>query len=88
MDTLMNANIFFFVTTIATIIFVILGSIVFVYVIRILADVRRASKKLEGGIDAIEEHSAALYHKIAESFVFNMIFGKKAAKKRPAKDTS
>jgi len=80
MDTLMKADIFFFVTTIAVVAFCILGSIAFFYIIRILRNVSKASDKLAEKIEIGSEHAAALYHKVAESFVFNMLFGKKQRK--------
>ena len=73
MDTLMKANVFFFVTTIAVIVFSVLGIIALAYLIGILHDVRRATRKLEGEVDAIG-------HKISESFIFNMLFGKRKKK--------
>ena len=82
MDTLMKANIFFFITSIAVVIFVILGSIIAIYVIRILGSIKRASDKLEDGVDAAFENADALSTKIRESFIFNLLFGKKAAAKR------
>ena len=80
MDTFMKADIFFFVTTIAVVTFLLLGSIVAFYVIKILRNVHRASQKLEEKIEAGSEQASALYHKIVESFLFNMLFGKKAKK--------
>jgi len=76
----MKANIFFFVTTIAVIIFLVLGSIAFFYIIKILRNIKRASEKIEEKIEAGSEHASILYHKITESFLFNMLFGKKHKK--------
>ena len=82
MDTLMKADIFFFITTIAVIIFLILGSIAFVYLIKILRNIKRASDTLEHKIEVASEHADTLYHSIAESFLFNMLFGKKKKTKK------
>lgn len=76
METLIHADIFFFVTTIAVAAFGILGTIAFIYLIGILRDIRKASRKLEGEIDAIGDNAEALYHRISESFLFNLIFGR------------
>lgn len=81
MDTLMKADIFFFVTTIAVIIFLVLGVVISVYVIRILGNIKRASEKLEESVGNIGEQAEALGDKIAESFLFNLLFGKKAKKR-------
>jgi uncharacterized protein YoxC len=80
MDTVLKADIFFFVTTIAVVAFSILGGIAFLYLIKILRNIKKATDKLEGEIEAIGENADALYHKIAESFVFNMLFGKRKNK--------
>ncbi len=78
MDTFMKADIFFFVTTIAVIAFLIMGSIAFYYLIGILRNVKHASDKFKGAIDAANEHAHELYHEIRESFLFNLIFRKKS----------
>ncbi len=80
MDTLMKANVFFFITTIAVIIFAILGIVIAVYVVRILADIKRASAKFERTMAELGEQAEALSDKIGGSFLFNMIFGKRAKK--------
>ena len=81
MDTLMKANVFFFVTTIAVVAFTVVGLVAFFYLIGILKDIRRATSKLESEMEAVAHDADALYHKIAESFLFNMLFGKRAKKK-------
>lgn len=77
MDTLMKADIFFFVTTIAVAAFCIAGLIALACLIGILRDIKRATRKLEGELEAFGENADALYHKIAESFLFNLLFGKR-----------
>ena len=81
MDTLMKANIFFFVTTIAVVAFTLVGLVALYYLVGILKDIRRATRKLEGEMEAVAHDVDALYHKISESFIFNMLFGKRAKKK-------
>lgn len=76
MNTLMKADIFFFVTTIAVALFGILGTVAFLYLIGILRDIRRASRKLEGEIEAMSEGAEALYRTISESFLFKLLFGR------------
>lgn len=81
MDTVMKADIFFFVTTIAVVAFLILGSIAFWYLIKILANIKRASDKLEAEIENIGERADSLYHSIRESFLFRLLFGRKSKKR-------
>ncbi len=80
MQTFIHADIFFFVTTIAVIMFLILGSIAFYYIIGILRNIKKASDKIEQKIEVASEHADDLYHSIKESFLFAMLFGKKKEK--------
>jgi hypothetical protein len=80
METLIHADIFFFITTIAVVIFLILGSICFYYVIKILGNIKRASDQLEKEVDRLGDNVDSLYHTIKESFIFNLIFKKKRGK--------
>ena len=82
MDTLLKANIFFFVTTIAVIVFLVLGSIMFFYIIGILRNIKKASDKIEEKIDAAGEQVDTLYHSISNSFLFHLLFGKKKKTKK------
>lgn len=80
METLIHADIFFFVTTIAVVVFLLLGSIAFYYLIGILRNIKKASDKIEQKIEVAGEHVDDLYHSIKESFLFAMLFGKKKEK--------
>ena len=77
MTTLIHADIFFFVTTITVIVFLILGSIVLIYTIGIMRNIKRASDVIEQRIEAAADHADSMYHSIKDSFLFRMIFGKK-----------
>ncbi len=76
----MKADIFFFITTIAVVIFTILGICISVYIIQILKNIKRASDRLEQSIESTFDHADALSQTIKESFLFNLLFGKKAKK--------
>ena len=80
MDTLMKADIFFFVTTIAVVTFLILGSVAFVYLIKILRNIKKASDLIGDKIETASENADVLYHKIQESLLFQLVF-KKGPKK-------
>ena len=75
MNTLIKADIFFFVATIATVIFVILGSVALVYFIGILRNVKRATDSLRERIETTGQQLDALGEQIAASGIFRMIFG-------------
>lgn len=82
MDTLLKADIFFFVTTIAVIVFLILGCIAFFYLIKILKNIKHASDVLGEKIEEASEHADSLYHKVADSVLFNMVFAKRSRSKK------
>lgn len=77
METIMKSDIFFFVTTIAVAIFTLLGTVILLQIIRVLRDIKRAAAKLEAEVSEIGEHAETLYRRISESFLFNLIFGKR-----------
>lgn len=81
MDTVMKADIFFFVTTIAVVVFMTLASIALWYLIKILRSVRRAADSLEGKIESASEQAEALYGKLTDSVLFNLIFTPKRKKR-------
>jgi hypothetical protein len=81
MDTLVKANIFFFVSTISTIVFLLLGSVAFYYLIKILKNVRDATDSLKEGIESASEEMHEITSHIKESVVFNLLFAKKRRKK-------
>jgi biopolymer transport protein ExbB/TolQ len=89
MDTLIQADIFFFITTIAVIIFTILVSIAMYYLIGALKNFKRITKNLEHRIDQvgdqISDEAEYLKNRVHDSFIFNLIFAKKKAKSNSKK---
>jgi len=77
MDTLVHADIFFFITSIAVIIFVFLISLVVYYVIGILRNLRDISNTLKRGVDNAEENIEEIYNTIEDSSIFRFIFGRR-----------
>ena len=84
MNTLIHADIFFFVTTIAVIVFTILASIAMYYLIGALKNFKKITQNLERRIDhagdKIEDEAEYLKNRLHESFIFNLIFAKKKVK--------
>jgi len=70
MQTLIHADIFFFVTTIAVVIFMVISIIASYYFISMLKNLRDISAKLKHGVDMVEEG-------IEESSLFRFFFGSK-----------
>lgn len=84
MNTLIQADIFFFVTTIAVIIFTILASVAMYYLIGALKNFKKITKNLEHRIDQVSDQigdeAEYLKNRLHESFIFNLIFAKKKVK--------
>ncbi len=85
MDTLIHADIFFFVTTIAVLVFLVLGSVAMVHLIGILNNVKYATRKMNTAIDNAQEEVDVLKSKIVESSIFSFIFGKQRKHKNSRK---
>ncbi len=85
MDTLIHADIFFFVATIATVIFTILISIALYYLISILKSVKQATDAIRDKVEVVNENLEAIRKKIVESFIFNFIFMKKNVRNKTKK---
>lgn len=60
MDTLIKADVFFFITTIAVVLLAILFIIVLIYIIRILNDMKYISRRLKKESDLVSEDIAEL----------------------------
>lgn len=85
METLIHADVFFFIASIATIIFTILLSVALFYLIGILKGVKQATDTLRGKVEVVSENLEAMRKKIMESFIFNLIFTKKNTKPKTKK---
>ncbi len=78
----MKADIFFFVATIATVIFLILGAVALAYLIGILRNVKRATDSLRERIETTGQQLDALGEQIAASGIFRLIFGGAGKRRR------
>lgn len=84
METLAKADIFFFVTTIAVVVVSIFLIILLTYTIFALRRLRRIVDIVEKNIDTASEEVKEIMTHIKESFLFNLVFGRKRNhKKRP-----
>ena len=76
-NTLIHADIFFFIASIGTIIFIILTSIAIYYLIGLLRNVRDLTNTLQDKVETASENLEEMRRKISESLIFNLIFTKK-----------
>lgn len=80
MDTLIHADIFFFISSIAAIIWTALGAVALWYLIKGLKNFREISEKLNEDMDDAKESVRDLIERMNSSFVFNMLFPPKKKK--------
>lgn len=78
----MKADIFFFITTIAVVFLSILLGVALYYIITTFRRLRTLCEKVEQNIDIANIHVKEITTKIKESFLFNLIFGKKGNSKK------
>lgn len=75
MESIVKADIFFFIATIA----VVVGTIILfwggIYLIQAFRNFRDISRTLKRGVDNAEEDIENAYHDIEESPIFRFIFG-------------
>lgn len=75
MDTLLHADVFFFVTTIAVILVATMIVISLVYFIQILKNLRDVSNAFKKGTDVASESISAFINLIINNSFFKAIFG-------------
>ena len=77
METLIKADVFFFVTTIAVVLVTLATLLVSYYVIRTLEQGRRALKEVEEHVGDTSDEVKDLILDLRESMAFKFLFGKK-----------
>lgn len=86
METLLKADIFFFITSIAVILLTLFVLIVLYHLIKILKDVEFISDKLQKGTAFATDNLEELVNNINQSSIFKFIFGKKKSSSRKKKN--
>ncbi|MFN4181306.1 MAG: hypothetical protein ACK4FA_01230 [Candidatus Paceibacteria bacterium] len=86
MDTLMKADIFFFISSMSAVVLTIFAIIALYYLIRILRDFSNISDTLKNGVDKASGHLDDLIDMLMSSAFFRLFFGKKRARKNSKKD--
>lgn len=82
MNELIHADIFFFIASIGFCIFIVLGTVLLVYIISTLHSVRNIMKKLEIDVDTIGDEAKEFLLDIQDSPLYRLFVGKK---RRPRK---
>jgi len=86
MDTLVKADIFFFISAIATVVLSILFIVALYYLIRILKDFSDISDTLKRGVDKASGHLDDLVYMLMNNPLFRFFFGK-SSRRRSAKES-
>ncbi len=77
MSTLIQSQVFFFISSVGFVILWILVAIFLVYLIRIIHTFTRIMKQIEKNIDEIGDTTKDMLSDLRESAVFRFVFGKK-----------
>ncbi len=85
MSEILEANIFFFITSVAVIVFTVLVSVAVYYVIKILQSVRRIVDRIDAGSETIAEDISELREYIASGSLISQVIGLFIRRKRPVK---
>lgn len=86
MDTIYQANIFFFISSVGFIIFFTLIAIALIQLIRLLKNVNAMAEKVEGNIETISEEAKDMVLEFRDSPVMGFLFGRRRKKTAKAKE--
>lgn len=82
METLIKADIFFLISSAATIVITVLVSILLFYLIRAGKNLYTLSEALKGGLRGSEEFVSELKERLENNFIFRLLFPPLRRKKR------
>jgi hypothetical protein len=74
-QTLIHADVFFFLSSIGFVVVTCVLVVSLVYMISVLRSVRRITEKIETGIDTVGEDAKELVSDLRESLAFRILFG-------------
>ena len=82
MESFIQADIFFFISSVATVVLTILACILLWYVIKAARNLYKLSEALKGGFKESEEFVAELRERLENNMVFRLFFPPPRRKKR------
>jgi predicted Zn-dependent protease len=85
MDSILQADIFFFISTIAVVIFSVLLLIAIYYLRETLQNFRDISRTLKNGVNNASEKVGDAFSDVEDSMVYKFIFGKKKKERKSNK---
>ncbi|MCE9517435.1 hypothetical protein K8Q96_00325 [Candidatus Nomurabacteria bacterium] len=81
MESIIKADIFFFITSISVVIVTVVIIIASYYIIGTLSNLRDISRSLKNAADTVEADMTEIRERVIESSLFSFVFGKKKKKK-------
>lgn len=85
MESILKADIFFFISSVFFILLTILLVIIGFHLLKIMRNFSHISEKLRNAVDDTDSELREMAQHVRESFVFNFIFGKKKVKREMKK---
>lgn len=82
METIMKADIFFFVTTVAVTVFIIFFVLLSIQLMRFFNLCNRILKQIESTAGELSQDAKEMIEEIRESFIFRLLFFKRSKAKR------
>ena len=86
METLIHADIFFFITSIAVVILTIILAIAGFYFIRILRSFDAISEKLKETVNTASDDIQDIVSQVHESPAFRFLFGRRSSRRHSRKE--
>lgn len=85
MQTLVHADIFFFISSVGFVLVTCVLLAGLMYMISILRSVRRITERIENGMDTVGEDARELVSDLRESAAFRMLFGGRKRRSEPVR---
>lgn len=86
MDTIIHADIFFFISSIGFVFFFILIFVTLFYLIRLLRSANKMAEKVEANIETISDEAKDLVLDFRDSPLVGFLFGKRKSRNARKKD--
>ena len=86
MESLIKADIFFFISSVATVVLALLASILLIFMILAAKNLYRLTEALKGGFRESEDFIAELRERLEENMVFRMFFPPARRRRRSAEE--
>jgi len=81
-QTLIHADIFFFISSIGFVLIALAVLIGLAYVVSILRRIDRLTEKIENKVETMEEHTKEFVSDLRDSMAFRMLFGSRKKRRR------